>query len=183
MISGLDGAFDAVAPIDHPLIAYRGTGDADKILGPVGSNVGGTFTNKAYTSTTTREHAKSGYGYGYESKDAIFEITLPKGSKALKGNAHERELILPRDAVFRVNEDTVGSDGIRRAKLTYLPDEKPEHTSDENLSTPISTPSEEKKPLTVAMPLSSSGKISTEDVHVPKSGGVVTHKQTGETYG
>jgi hypothetical protein len=123
MIKGMDEAFHNATPLEHGIITSRRTGNIDDMLGEPGSMVGKVFHSKAYTSTTTVPDARTGYGFGYESKPGRLEIHVPSGSKVLRGNDFEHEVILPRDASFRVMQDTLNSDGTRSIGLEYEPNE------------------------------------------------------------
>jgi hypothetical protein len=121
MIAGLDGAFARAEPLPRAITVSRGTGDVDKLFGAPGSKVGKKFTSLSYMSTTVAEGGKPGHGYDYESKPGRLTITVPAGSKVVPGNAHEGEVILPRNGSFRVLSDAEGPGGGRDIHLEYLP--------------------------------------------------------------
>jgi hypothetical protein len=120
LIHGLDGAFAAAKPTTQDLIVHRRIGDSiNQLIGPVGSHVGKSFTNKAYFSTTTAHAAKVGNGYAYESKKTLLDVQVGAGSHVILGNDHEKEIILPRGSKFTVVSDEVEPDGTRHVKLVY----------------------------------------------------------------
>jgi hypothetical protein len=126
-VTNLDSAFSKAKPTTEDLTVQRRTGNAEDIFGPVGSKVGQSYQNKAYTSTTTVPGAQVGHGYGYESKDTLLHVTLPKGSKVLKLRAEEHEILLNRGSHFTVTKDEKVN-GTRHVEVVYHPNgaEKPD---------------------------------------------------------
>lgn len=131
-IKHIDAIFDGATPLSSDIVVHRRTGhkSTNALLGEPGSKVGQTFTAKSYTSTTTMAGAKTGHGYGYESKPVTYEIRVPAGSKVVRANDHEREVLLPRNAQLKVISDEQKPDGTRHAVLEYVP---PAGKSDQEL--------------------------------------------------
>ena len=124
-IKDLDSAFGKAAPLDHEVTVVRRSGAEQFGTDPLAP--GDTFTNAAYLSTALPGGKKN--GYGYESKPVQWEITLPKGAKALQGNAHENEILLPRGSRFVVESDTTDASGLRHLKVRVVL-EKPKPVGD-----------------------------------------------------
>jgi hypothetical protein len=118
-IKDLDSAFAKTPPLETGVRVRRLMGDTDKLFGPVGSRVGGTFTDKGYVSTT----------YYHDPNDAgsfsgsNITIDLPPGATALAPNGvghfqdSEGEVLLPRDTKFKVKGDFVDHHGQRHIHL------------------------------------------------------------------
>lgn len=96
VIGPLDAAFERVKPLTKPAVVYRGV----RVSGMDSIRVGGVVEDAGYMSTSSARSVVEGFS---EFDGAIFEITLPKGMKALDineaaGSAYgfEREVLLPR---------------------------------------------------------------------------------------
>lgn len=113
-IGALDSAFTKAIPTTHAVKVYRRTGP-EMLSKPDMSGL--IVVNDGYTSTAT-EMGK--HGYGYESKPVVWEVTLPKGTKALQGNDFENEVLLPREGWFYVHKDET-INGERHITATYTP--------------------------------------------------------------
>jgi hypothetical protein len=114
-IAALDSAFEKAAPLAHDVSVLRRT---DDYFGGGPMAPGAKFKNLAYVSTALPGGKKN--GYGYENKKVHWDITLPKGLKALQGNAHENEILLPRGLEFEVESDTTDADGVRHLKVRAM---------------------------------------------------------------
>jgi hypothetical protein len=115
-ISFMTSHLDAVlgkTPTDRDLIVFRGA-NSHKLVDQVKDNVGGTFTDKAYLSTSpSKDVAKQFMAQVSSSRQPklMWEIHVPKGSRGAyvstndKGSdENEQEFLLPRDSKFRILE-------------------------------------------------------------------------------
>jgi hypothetical protein len=125
-IAALDTAFAKAEPTKQALTVWRRSGS--HIFGE-GDMTGKDVTNLAYTSTATH---MTEHGYGYESKPVLWEIRLPKGTKALVGNDFENEILLNRGGVFHVTLDEQTADGGRHVVMTYQPHRDPKDVATED---------------------------------------------------
>lgn len=120
MIAGMDSSFAKTQPLGQDIVTYRRMGDTDAMFGKT-SAAGKVVRNQAYTSTTTVPGAQTGFGFGYSSKSGNIEVHIPAGSAVLPGNSFEHEVLLPRNAAFRVTKDERGPGGQRNIVMTYDP--------------------------------------------------------------
>jgi hypothetical protein len=112
MTSHLDAVLGKT-PTDRDLIVFRGA-NSHKLVDQVKDNVGGTFTDKAYLSTSpSKDVAKQFMAQVSSSRQPklMWEIHVPKGSRGAyvstndKGSdENEQEFLLPRDSKFRILE-------------------------------------------------------------------------------
>jgi hypothetical protein len=110
-IAALDAVFDAVPPVKVPLMVYRGVRGGEYLAGLRNADVGYTFTDKGFTSTT----ADQGYAARRADRDngVLLEIVVSPGNKAamplgLRTQLRpemalgEAEILLPRNTTFVV---------------------------------------------------------------------------------
>jgi hypothetical protein len=101
-------------PTDRDLITFRGSSAPD-VAERVANNVGGTFTDKAYQSTSLDKNIAREFQVPPEGvlpaghSSLLWEVHVPKGSRGafLPGSAEgdeESEFLLPRDSKFRILE-------------------------------------------------------------------------------
>jgi preprotein translocase subunit YajC len=108
-IKNLDSAFAKVPPLETGVRVRRLAGDEDTLFGPVGSKVGGTFSDKGYVSTTYYHNPEDAGSFS----GADITIDMPPGTVALAPDGAgefkdaEGEVMLPRDTKFRVKGDYV----------------------------------------------------------------------------
>lgn len=105
-IDDLDKAFLKTPELQTSIVTYRGINSqaGQKLLGDVGSHVGKTFTEPAYSSTAAQ--SSNAFSGGVK-----FRVTSPPGSHVLRPNGHghygdsESEILLPRGTQFKVMRD------------------------------------------------------------------------------
>lgn len=115
--ANLDAAFAKQPALQHDLVTYRGTRNADEMFGKVGERVGGEFVDHGYTSTSSHAAVGGGFGGGISNASAapstLIRVLHPAGSKVLKpsevGSFHdaEREILTPRGTRFHIAADRV----------------------------------------------------------------------------
>lgn len=121
-IKNLDAAFAKTPPLETGVRMRRLMGDTDRLFGPVGSKVGGTFSDKGYVSTT-HYHDPTEAG-SFAGSDVT--IDMPPGVVALRPDGAgefqdaEGEVLLPRDTQFRVKGDYVDEYGERKIHLEVI---------------------------------------------------------------
>lgn len=121
-IKNLDAAFAKTPPLETGVRMRRLMGDTDQLFGPVGSKVGGTFSDKGYVSTT-HYHDPTQAG-SFAGSDVT--IDMPPGVVALRPDGAgefqdaEGEVLLPRDTQFRVKGDYVDEYGERKIHLEVI---------------------------------------------------------------
>jgi len=114
-IKQMDSAFDSAEPLTDAVVLHRGLGVSPKDATGSGTmsffsglKVGQSFSDPAYSSTST--HSKISTEYAADSK-IRFKIVVPAGKKVLpintiagKGNHYfgEHEVLLPRGSKFKV---------------------------------------------------------------------------------
>jgi hypothetical protein len=120
-------------PTTEPVIVHRGIKQADKILGPVGFQIGRKFTDKGIVSTTT----VPGIAKLYTGSDSahIF-IHVPAGTHMFKsidvvpesdGEAEKKsrnafhEFVLPPGTSFHIDSDSRNAEGQREVHMTVMP--------------------------------------------------------------
>lgn len=112
-IKHLDNAVKS-SIVKHALTVYRGV-SATKTFNPEMFVAGKTVTLKGFTSTTMNSKTAEDFVSG--SKKAVrFEIEVPKGAHALEIKSQEGELILPRDAKFKVLGSGASGGNAKQAK-------------------------------------------------------------------
>ena len=113
--ANLDSAFRKQPALEHDLVTYRGTREADKLFGKVGEKVGGEFVDHGYTSTATHAAVGGGFGGGMagSNTNTLVRILHPQGSKVMKlsdtssfGDS-EREVLTPRGTRFHIAADRI----------------------------------------------------------------------------
>lgn len=118
----IDSAFEAVPPLEGPIIVYKGKG-SDKV-----------YSDKSFMSTTLLyERTKR-----FTNKDCcVLQITVSAGSKvlpirALSKEPDEEEVLLDRDGTLIVTGNTIEKEGMKIIFITYCPQgSKPIHTDEE----------------------------------------------------
>ena len=105
VVMALDSLFDDAKPLDRDIEVYRGmTGNTAGKLRDL--EVGATFSDAAYVSTSTDKTAADFFatgGHGDKGGARVsFVIKVPKGTKAIDGEKQEAELILKRGVRFKV---------------------------------------------------------------------------------
>jgi hypothetical protein len=101
IVKNLDGAL-AKGKTDRDIIVHRGVSGVD-VIREIRMNVGGTFSDRAYQSTSVDSALARDFG-----SDMVVNIHVPKGSiGAYVGglrmeNHYEREFILPRNSTYRI---------------------------------------------------------------------------------
>lgn len=119
----IDSAFDAVPPIDTPIIVYKGKG-SERV-----------YSDKSFMSTTLLyEHTKRFSG----KECCVLQITVSAGSKVLPIRAiskepDEEEVLLDRDGIMIVTGNTIRSDGMKVIFTTYCPQGSKPVREDEEL--------------------------------------------------
>lgn len=126
-VKWIDMAFDRAHPLRQPIEVHRGVNNTSEIFGEPGSMVGGTFSDKAYLSTSADPTVVGGFAKSdvvTGNKDlGELHIHVPAGAKAIKPLARaveEKEILLPRNSNFRVLSDRV-VDGKRQIELEMIP--------------------------------------------------------------
>ena len=93
-IANLRAAIDAADPLSEPLLVYRGM---RKI--PDGFEVGSTFTESGFLSTSARQRVSE----GFKSNDGIFmEIVAPRGTRGIIASEYEDEVLFGPGTKLRV---------------------------------------------------------------------------------
>lgn len=115
--ANLDAAFAKQPALEHDLITYRGTRNANKMFGAVGEKVGGEFVDHGYTSTSSHAAVGGGFGGGTAGATAetstLIRVLHPAGSKVLKPSEvggfgdSEREILTPRGTRYHIAADRV----------------------------------------------------------------------------
>jgi hypothetical protein len=109
--SNLDAAL-AKTPTDRDLIVFRGH-TSGEVIDKVKGNLGGTFSDKAYQSTSLSQEVATKFLYNVSKKvpAMTWEVHVPKGSRgaylstnAAGSSGNEHEFLLPRDSKFRILE-------------------------------------------------------------------------------
>jgi 8-oxo-dGTP pyrophosphatase MutT (NUDIX family) len=105
----------AKSRLTSDITLYRGVTDGVKIFGPLGSNVGKSFTEHGFVSTST----KSSSAFG---GDVRMIIHAPAGAhgmdvKSFSHYGHENEVVLQHGTRFTVNSDQM-INGLRTIDLT-----------------------------------------------------------------
>jgi len=110
-IKDLDGAFQRAPELAEPMTVYRGGGDFENMLGSdPESFIGKTLTDKGFGSTSTMQNVADGFANNVDSgQTGRFEISLPKGTKALSPDValgheslHQHEVVLNRNSKYKV---------------------------------------------------------------------------------
>jgi hypothetical protein len=121
-INNLDRAFEKVPPLETGVRMRRLMGDTDQLFGPVGSKVGGTFSDKGYVSTTYYHNPEDAGSFS----GSDISIDMPPGTRALAPNGvgafqdSEGEVLLPRDTKFKVKGDFMDEYGKRHIHLEVM---------------------------------------------------------------
>jgi ADP-ribosyltransferase exoenzyme len=117
IVQDIDAMFERAPALTHAVEMHRGTGEANKIFGPVGSMVGKTFVDNGYTSAATTKAVVDGFG----AVETHVRITAPAGSKVLHLQGHPglvpSETMLPRGTSYLIRSDAVSSGGVREVHL------------------------------------------------------------------
>lgn len=116
-ISAMDSAFDSAEPLTDAVVLHRGLGVSPKdATGPTtiaffeGLKVGQSFSDPAFSSTSTHEKISTEYA---ASSKIRFKVVVPAGKKVLPINTvlgkknhffGEHEVLLPRGSKFKVVE-------------------------------------------------------------------------------
>jgi hypothetical protein len=116
-IKQIDSAFDSAEPLTDAVVLHRGLGVSPKDATGSGTmsffsglKVGQSFSDPAFSSTSTHEKISSEYAVGSKIR---FKIVVPAGKKVLPINTvlgkknhyfGEHEVLLPRGSKFKVVE-------------------------------------------------------------------------------
>jgi len=104
VIQEIDRAFAAIPPLKQPLTVYRGVDGTFKREVWSTLRAGGTFSDKAYNSTSYDAGVAADFGAG---QGFLVEIRLAAGQRALQVpsiGANGSEMLLPRGTTYRVVE-------------------------------------------------------------------------------
>lgn len=107
----IDFAFDAVPPIDIPIVVYKGKG-SERV-----------YSDKSFMSTSfLYERTKRFSG----KECCVLQITVSAGSKVLpirtiSKEPEEEEVLLDRDGILVVTGNTIRNDGMKVIFTTYCP--------------------------------------------------------------
>ena len=113
-VAAMRRGFAAAPALAHPIEVWRGLGDVDALFGPVGSRVGRTFRDKAFTSTSTSQARAAHFGR------TQVRITVPAGTRVIALGREEMEVLLRAGSRFRVVSDQMVGDN-RRIDLELRP--------------------------------------------------------------
>ena len=113
-VAAMRRGFAAAPALAHPIEVWRGLGDVDALFGPVGSRVGWTFRDKAFTSTSTSQARAAHFGR------TQVRITVPAGTRVIALGREEMEVLLRAGSRFRVVSDQMVGDN-RRIDLELRP--------------------------------------------------------------
>lgn len=120
IVGQLDSVFAKAPALKSPIQVMRGVNGAHDMFGPPGSKVGGSFTDLAYTSTTSANYIVDDFSY---EDGAVVTIHVPPGAKAIRPHTHgmngsaEEEVLLHRGGKYHIVADKVDSGGIRQISV------------------------------------------------------------------
>ena len=106
-VAGMDSVFSGAPEMTTNRIVYRGVREGPEALGVKG--IGQVFVDRGFGSTSVKKDLAMSV-----AKETFFEICVPAGSRGPLSVQHissypgEREIIFPRDSVFKVVSMTQG---------------------------------------------------------------------------
>ena len=138
-INKIDERFDELPSLENDVVVYRGATDSPDFNGePLYKNKHIWFENianaepdeiicpdKAYSYTAMYPRLASVYGYGGKNYDDVkslsMDIKIPKGAKVSRcPEGHGAEILMPRNAQYKVIDKKVDSKGNVKLYLEYI---------------------------------------------------------------
>ena len=135
----IDNQFEQLPPLEHDCIVYKGVSEhPDSVVKDYNkpfelmekSKVGDIITpDSAYTYTAFEHSTAEQWGgegarhlcmNGKEFRIIMYEIHLPKGAKVSRNWEHRGEILMPRNAQYKITNKKVLKNGDIEVTLEYL---------------------------------------------------------------
>lgn len=120
-----------IPPLKSDVVVYRGFSSAPAIMGDGwGPNLAGlTFTNHAFSSTSTSFGTAKGFSGANGKSSVVMRIVIPKGTPSVSAKSgghfsHENEFIVGPNTTYRVIADHGWDQGVRLVDVEIIPNGK-----------------------------------------------------------